>query len=63
MVFDLALLNDTVTFTEPHQLAEGMIEVFVNGEAAVSSGEITGTLAGRVIQKSTTALSSGPLRR
>ena len=63
VVFDLALLNDPATFTEPHQLAEGMIEVFVNGEAAVSSGEITGTLAGRVIQKSTTALSSGPLRR
>ena len=56
VVFDLPLLNDPATFTEPHQLAEGMIEVFVNGEAAVSSGEITGTLAGRVIQKSTTAL-------
>ena len=63
VVFDLALLNDPATFTEPHQLAEGMIEVFVNGEAAVSSGEITGTLAGRVIQKSTTALPSGPSRR
>ncbi len=63
VVFDLALLNDPATFTEPHHLAEGMIEVFVNGEAAVSSGEITGTLAGRVIQKSTTALSSGPSRR
>ena len=63
VVFDLALLNDPATFTEPHQLAEGMIEIFVNGEAAMSSGEITGTLAGRVIQKSTTALSSGPSRR
>jgi len=51
VVFDLDLLNDPATFTEPHQLAEGMIEVFVNGEAAVSSGEITGTLAGRVIRK------------
>jgi N-acyl-D-aspartate/D-glutamate deacylase len=51
VVFDLALLNDPATFTEPHQLAEGMIEVFVNGEAAISSGEITGTLAGRVIRK------------
>ncbi len=50
-VFDLALLNDPATFTEPHQLAEGMIDVFVNGEAAVSSGDFTGTLAGRVIRK------------
>ena len=50
-VFDLALLNDPATFTEPHQLAEGMIEVFVNGQAALSSGDFTGTLAGRVIRK------------
>ena len=50
-IFDLALLNDPATFTEPHQLAEGMIEVFVNGEAAVSSGDFTGALAGRVIRK------------
>ena len=50
-IFDLALLNDPATFTEPHQLAEGMIEVFVNGEAALSSGKFTGTLAGRVIRK------------
>jgi N-acyl-D-aspartate/D-glutamate deacylase len=51
VIFDLALLNDPATFTEPHQLAEGMIEVFVNGEAALSSGAFTGTLAGRVIRK------------
>ena len=50
-IFDLALLNDPATFTEPHQLAEGMIEVFVNGEAAISSGDFTGALAGRVIRK------------
>ena len=60
-VFDLALLNDRATFTQPHQLSEGMIEVFVNGEAAVSSGEVTGTLAGRVIQKATPA--RGPSSR
>ncbi len=63
VVFDLALVNDPATFTEPHQLAEGMIEVFVNGEAAVSSGEFTGTLAGRVIRKGTADLRSGPSRR
>ena len=51
VVFDLARLNDPATFTEPHQLAEGMIEVFVNGKAAISSGDFTNTLAGRVIRK------------
>jgi N-acyl-D-amino-acid deacylase len=50
-VFDLAAVNDPATFTQPHQLAEGMVAVFVNGEAALSSGAVTGTLAGRVIHK------------
>lgn len=51
VVFDLALLESPATFTEPHQLAEGMVEVFVGGEAAISSGEFTGIFAGRVIRK------------
>ena len=50
-VFDLVLLNSPATFTEPHQLAEGMVEVFVNGEAAVSSGKLTGTSAGIVLRR------------
>jgi N-acyl-D-amino-acid deacylase len=50
-VFDLAALNDPASFTQPHQLAEGMVAVFVNGEAALSSGAVTGTLAGRVVHK------------
>ena len=51
VVFDLALVNDPATFTEPHQLAEGMVEVFVNGEAAMSDGEFTGRLPGRVLRR------------
>ena len=50
-VFDLVLLNSPATFTEPHQLAEGMVEVFVNGEAAVSSGKLTGRSAGIVLRR------------
>ena len=51
VVFDLARVNDPATFTEPHQLAEGMVEVFVNGRAALSDGEFTGLLPGRVLQR------------
>ena len=51
VVFDLARVNDPGTFTEPHKLAEGMVEVFVNGEAAVSGGEFTGVLPGRVVRR------------
>jgi len=51
VVFDLARVNDPATFTQPHRLAEGMVEVFVNGEAALSGGEITGVLPGRVVRR------------
>ena len=55
-VFDLGLLDSPATFTQPHQLAEGMIEVFVGGEAAVSGGEFTGILSGTVLQRNAPAV-------
>jgi N-acyl-D-aspartate/D-glutamate deacylase len=54
-VFDLGLLDSPATFTQPHQLAEGMIEVFVGGEAAVSGGEFTGILPGTVLRRNSPA--------
>ncbi|MEO2157903.1 MAG: amidohydrolase family protein, partial [bacterium] len=51
LVFDLSRINDPATFTNPHQLAEGMVEVFVGGEAAVSGGQFTGVMAGKVITR------------
>lgn len=51
VVFDLARVRDRATFTEPHQLSEGMVWVFVNGEAAIADGAFTGVLAGRVLRK------------
>lgn len=51
VVFDLDRVNDRATYTEPHQLAEGMVWVFVNGQAAVRDGEFTGAMGGRVLRK------------
>jgi len=51
VVFDLAKTREMGTFTEPHQLAEGMVHVFVNGRAAIRDGEFTGVLAGEVLRK------------
>ena len=51
VVFDLETLRDRATFTEPHQLSEGMVHVFVNGRAAIRDREFTGELAGRVLRK------------
>jgi N-acyl-D-aspartate/D-glutamate deacylase len=50
-VFDPAQVHDLATFTEPHQLSEGMSYVFVNGRAAVWEGEFTGVLAGEILRK------------
>ena len=50
-VFDLARLTDKATYSDPHQLAEGMVYVFVNGEPAVRDGKFTGGLHGEVLQK------------
>lgn len=51
IVFDPAKIRNMATYTEPHQLAEGMTHVFVNGESAIRNGVFTGTLAGVVLQK------------
>lgn len=49
VVFDLERVRDVATFTAPHALSEGMVYVFVNGEAAVDDGEFTVTRAGRTL--------------
>lgn len=50
VVFDLARLRELSTYAEPHQLAEGMRHVFVNGRAALRDGAFTGERAGRVLR-------------
>ena len=50
VVFDPATIRDHATFGEPHQLAEGVVHVFVNGTHTVREGAHTGALAGRVVR-------------
>ena len=38
-VFDPDAITDTATFAEPHQYAEGVVHVFVNGQAVLLDGE------------------------
>ena len=49
LVFDLAKVNDAATYQEPHQLAEGMDDILVNGELVRREGKFTTALAGRVL--------------
>jgi N-acyl-D-amino-acid deacylase len=50
VVFDPATVVDRATFAEPHQLAEGVRFVLVNGVLTVRDGEHTGALGGRVVR-------------
>jgi N-acyl-D-amino-acid deacylase len=48
-VFDPEKIKDLATFENPHQYAEGMQYVFVNGVEVLSKGAHTGAKPGRVI--------------
>jgi N-acyl-D-amino-acid deacylase len=50
VVFDPAEIRDNATFEDPHQLATGVIHLFVNGEQVLEDGEHTGALPGRVVR-------------
>jgi N-acyl-D-amino-acid deacylase len=50
LIFDLAKVNDAATYQEPHQLAEGMDDILVNGELVRREGKFTTALAGRVLR-------------
>ena len=50
IIFDPAKVNDNATFEKPHQYAEGMIHVFVNGTQVLKNGEHTGAKPGRFVK-------------
>lgn len=52
-VFDPARVRDTATFEQPHQLAEGMSWVLINGVVVLADGVFTDALPGRVLRRST----------
>lgn len=49
-VFDPKSVGDRATFEAPHQLATGMIHVFVNGVQVLKGGEHTGAKPGRAVR-------------
>ena len=50
VVFDPDTIQDTATFTEPHQYTTGIDTVVVNGQVALENGAPTGVRAGRVVR-------------
>lgn len=48
-LFDPSKIQDTATFSRPHQYPKGITHVIVNGQVVVKNGEHTGRLPGRPI--------------
>lgn len=51
VVFDPARVRDVASYKDPHQLAEGMSHVIVNGVVVVDDGGFTPAMPGRVLRK------------
>jgi N-acyl-D-amino-acid deacylase len=49
VVFDPATIADRATFENPHQYADGVRHVFVNGSQVIKNGEHTGAKPGRAL--------------
>ena len=47
-----AKIVERATYVDPHQLAEGMAYVLVNGQPVVADGKFTTALPGKVLRKS-----------
>jgi N-acyl-D-amino-acid deacylase len=50
VIFDPAKVKDNATFEKPHQYAEGIIHVFVNGTQVLKDGVHTGAKPGRFVK-------------
>jgi N-acyl-D-amino-acid deacylase len=50
VVFDPSAVQDHATYENPHQLATGVDDVWVNGVQALRDGEATGLPSGRVVR-------------
>ena len=48
-VFDPSTIRDLATFEQPHQYAEGVAVVIVNGQVAFEDGKMTAARPGRVL--------------
>jgi N-acyl-D-aspartate/D-glutamate deacylase len=50
VVLDPKTVIDRATYDRPHQLSEGIQDVFVNGTAVVSNGAVTNAKPGRAVR-------------
>jgi N-acyl-D-amino-acid deacylase len=63
VVFDAARIIDRADFVRPHQLAEGVLDLVVNGQIVLHDGKHTGVKPGRVLRHRPSSRVSNPPRR
>ncbi|MFT5144278.1 MAG: N-acyl-D-amino-acid deacylase [Thalassolituus oleivorans] len=51
VIFDPARLRDRATYTEPHQLSEGVVYLFVAGQLAIDQGSLSSSQYGQVLTR------------
>ena len=51
VLFSAERIRETATFEQPHQYAEGVELVVLNGRIVVDGAEHTGALSGRVLRR------------
>ncbi len=51
VVFDYKKFKDKATFENPHQYAEGVIYLWVNGVLTIDKGQLTGKTGGRILKR------------
>jgi len=51
VIFNPATIGDKATYENPHQYAEGVLHVFVNGTQVLKNGEHTGKFPGRFVKR------------
>jgi dihydroorotase/N-acyl-D-amino-acid deacylase len=49
VIFDPATVKDMATFENPHQYAEGILQVIVNGQVVFEAGKMTDRRPGRIL--------------
>jgi hypothetical protein len=50
VVFDPDKYRPMADYVNPRRLSEGVVDLFVNGQAAIWSGSLTGDAAGRALK-------------
>ncbi|MCE7733732.1 MAG: D-aminoacylase [Candidatus Heimdallarchaeota archaeon] len=51
VVFDPENIRDNATYENPHQLSDGMVHVWVNGEQVLENGNHTGNFPGKFVKR------------